>query len=367
MPIGIHARIGDASEVSCRICGKSSPLIARWLRLCLECIRGEPERACQAAVEAHRASRRSFNLPVAPPRHEGGLPCPLCAQACRLDEGERGYCGLRTARGGRLVHLAGTARRGLLHWYRDPLPTNCVADWVCTGSNQVGRHNLAVFYGSCTLNCLFCQNWHYREMVAAGEPLLSASELAARANEETYCVCFFGGDPASQMPHALAAAAEMARRGVVVCWETAGTSHPRLLDRAVTLSLATGGCIKFDLKAYDEALHIALTGSSNRRTLENFARAAQRVRERPEPPLVVASTLLVPGYVDAEEVARIARFIALLDRQIPYALLAFAPQFHFADLPRTSVRHAREAEAAARAAGLTDVRIGNLHLLSHAY
>jgi len=37
------------------------------------------------------------------------------------------------------------------------------------------------------------------------------------------------------------------------------------------------------------------------------------------------------------------------------------------DLPRTSVRHADAAEAAARAAGLTNVRIGNRHLLSRAY
>jgi pyruvate formate lyase activating enzyme len=61
-----------------------------------------------------------------------------------------------------------------------------------------------------------------------------------------------------------------------VCWETAGTSNPELLDRAVQLSLETGGCIKFDLKARDEALHTVLTGESNRRTLENFARAARR-------------------------------------------------------------------------------------------
>jgi hypothetical protein len=34
------------------------------------------------------------------------------------------------------------------------------------------------------------------------------------------------------------------------------------------------------------------------------------------------------------------------------------------DLPRTSLAHAQAAEAAARAAGLTNVRIGNRHLLS---
>jgi pyruvate formate lyase activating enzyme len=150
--------------------------------------------------------------------------------------------------------------------------------------------------------------------------------------------------------------------------------HPRLLDRAVDLSLRTGGCLKFDIKAFDENLHLALTGVTNRRTLENFGRAARRIRERPSlqdgreaPPLVVASTLLVPGYVDAGEVGRIARFIADIDPTIPYALLGFHSHFFIHDLPRTSVRHADEAEAAARAAGLTRVRVGNRHLLSRDY
>jgi pyruvate formate lyase activating enzyme len=284
-----------------------------------------------------------------------------------MTEGERGYCGLRTVRKGRLVHLAGTSSRGMLEWYRDPLPTNCVADWVCQGSCQRGYHNLAVFYASCTLNCLFCQNWYFREASPEQAGFVSATELAGKADSSTYCVCFFGGDPAAQMPHALAAGRDLAKKNVVVCWETAGTSNPKLLDLALKLSLETGGCIKFDLKAYDEALHIALTGASNRWTLENFGRAASRFNERPEPPLVVASTLLVPGYIGADEVSAIARFIARLNPNIPYALLGFAPRFYMTDLPRTSWHHAAEAEAAAHAAGLVHVRIGNRHLLSDDY
>jgi pyruvate formate lyase activating enzyme len=278
-----------------------------------------------------------------------------------MGEGERGYCGLRTARQGRLVHLAGTPPRGILEWYRDPLPTNCVADWVCAGSRQAGYHNLAVFYCSCTLDCLFCQNWHFRKVSPTTADGTSATQLADAANSRTFCVCFFGGDPASQMLHALAAAQKLNKKGVSICWETAGTSSPKLLERAVELSLATGGCIKFDLKAHDEALHIALTGASNQRTLENFTRAARRFAERPDPPLVIASTLLVPGYVDPSEVERIARFIASINPNIPYALLGFAPQFYMQDLPRTSVGHAQAAEEAARAAGLTNVHIGNRH------
>ena len=351
----------------CKLCARESPLNSAQLGICGACARAEPQRALSIASTVHRETRQAFALPESPPRTAGGVRCPLCAQECLIGEGERGYCGLRTAREGRLVHLAGTAASGTLHWYRDPLPTNCVADWVCAGSRQLGCHNLAVFYASCTLNCLFCQNRQFREVSLAPSSRVSAAQLAEAANRETYCVCFFGGDPASQMPHALAVAHLLAKKRVVVCWETAGTSNSKLLDRAVQLSLDSGGCIKFDLKAYDEGLHIMLTGASNRRTLENFARAARRFDERPQPPLVIASTLLVPGYVDADEVGRIARFIADLNPKIPYALLGFAPHFFMDDLPRTSRGHARAAEAAARAAGLTNVRLGNRHLLADEY
>jgi pyruvate formate lyase activating enzyme len=354
-------------EQTCRLCGTHSRLIAARLGVCLDCIRGRPEEALEAAATAHAAARCLFGLPEHPPRTEGGRRCGLCVQDCVIGEGERGYCGLREVRQGRLHHLGGIPARGLLHWYRDALPTNCVADPFCPGHVQRGKHNLAVFYAACTVNCLFCQNWDFREVDPAHSTCLSATELADAANPRTYCVCYFGGDPASQMGHALAASRVLAKRGVVVCWETNGTAHPRLMEQALGLSLATGGCVKFDLKAYDEGLHRALTGASNRQTLENFARAAARFDERPNPPPVVASTLLVPGYVDAEEVGRIARFVADLNPAIPYVLLGFAPHFLFPDLPRTSVRHAEEAVASARAAGVHTVRIGNRHLLSRDY
>jgi pyruvate formate lyase activating enzyme len=334
------------------------------LGLCPDCIANRWPEARPIAERAHRAGRRVFDLPPASPRAPDGIRCGMCAQDCRIGEGERGFCGLRSVRGGRIVHLAGTPDRGLLHWYRDPLPTNCVADWVCAGREKSGYHNLAVFYASCTFDCLFCQNWHYRETDPARSSGISALQLADAANSRTYCVCYFGGDPASQMPHALASARLLAERGVVACWETAGSAHPRLMDRAVELALRSGGTVKFDLKAYDEGLHYALTGAPNAQTLENFARAARRAAERPEPPLVVASTLLVPGYVDAGEVGRIARFIAALNPDIPYSLLAFAPNCLMPDLPTTSVEHAEAALAAAQETGLRNVHIGNRHLLS---
>ena len=101
--------------------------------------------------------------------------------------------------------------------------------------------------------------------------------------------------------------------------------NPALLDEILELSLKSGGCIKFDIKAWNDALHTALCGVSNHRTKENFERAARWSRKRQEVPLLIASSLLIPGYIDEEEVREISRWIASLNPEIPYALLAFHP------------------------------------------
>jgi pyruvate formate lyase activating enzyme len=361
----------------CRKCGRISQDIAEVLLFCADCIREADETMLATLEEVHARSRESFGLPARPPAGETGLQCGLCQNRCRIPVGGRGFCGVRRNESGRLV--GGTAEAAAVSWYYDPLPTNCVADWVCPAGGgagypqwahrrgpEQGYLNLAVFYQACTFNCLFCQNWHYRERSLGGD-IHTAQELADSVTPSTSCICFFGGDPTCQLPHALAAAKlarkQNSRKILRICWETNGSMSPQLLDEMLNLSLESGGCVKFDLKAMDENLHLALCGVSNRRTLENFARAAERISERPDPPLLIASTLLVPGYIDAQQVKAIASFIADLDPGIPYALLGFHGDFLMTDLPTTSWKQAETCLEAAQAAGLKRVRLGNVHIL----
>jgi len=137
----------------------------------------------------------------------------------------------------------------------------------------------------------------------------------------------------------------------------------RLLEDVAESALVSGGCIKFDLKAWNETLHIALTGVTNLRTLENFEQLAKLIPSRPDPPFLIACTLMVPGYIDAQEVGRIAELIESLNPEIPYSLLAFHPEYKMADLPATSRKQAQGCLDAARQAGLRRVRVGNMHLL----
>jgi pyruvate formate lyase activating enzyme len=362
---------------TCKKCGKTSEEIAKVLSLCAECIREADSECLTELREIHIATRQKFGLPALPPSAPEGTQCNLCQNNCQIAIGGRGYCGVRRNENGRL--MGGTPKEAVVSWYYDPLPTNCVADWVCAGGTgagypkwahqrgaEQGYQNLAVFYEACTFNCLFCQNWHYRNHSTTSE-MHTARELAEAVTDRTSCICFFGGDPTCQLPNALAAS-RLARRKnpqriLRICWETNGSMNPKLLDKMMSLSLESGGCVKFDLKAMDANIHYALCGVDNKRTLENFARAAQRISERPEPPPIVASTLLVPGYIEAREIGAIASFIANINPDIPYALLGFHGDFLMTDLPRTSWEQANRSLQAAKDAGLKNVRIGNAHIL----
>jgi pyruvate formate lyase activating enzyme len=364
----------------CKHCGKEDVIVAEALGFCADCLRRDFAAVESEIAATRKRLRAEFGLPAQPPRHTGGAACSLCIHECAVGPRDISFCGLRRGIDAQPVEPP-SPETGYVEWYHDPLPTNCVADWVCPGGvgsgypqyahapgPEHGYKNLAVFYRACGFDCLFCQNWHFRQ--GPGDPR-SAEQLADAVDSRTSCICYFGGDPGPQAPHALHASRlareRAADRILRICWETNGSMNPALADEMTELSLASGGCVKFDLKAWDEGLHRALTGVSNRRTLENFERLARRIGERPEPPPLVASTLLVPGYVDEREVAALAHFIAGLDADIPYALLGFHPDFYMSDLPRTSRRHAEACLRAAEDAGLTRVRIGNVQVLGADY
>ncbi|MBI3181289.1 MAG: radical SAM protein [Myxococcales bacterium] len=366
----------------CRLCG-TRKLVAEALEVCGACLRARLPGSRELAIRAHRKARASIGLPELAPQDPSSQACPVCVNRCRPGEGMIGLCGTRLAQGGRVRPIVGTARGAALSYRHSPLPTNCCASWVCPGCSssgypnfsyapraERGLSNLAVGYYGCTFDCLYCQSWEARTIDSA--TVHTARELADAVDEKTSCVCFYGGDPTPQLGHALAAA-QIARRRATeqgrllrFCFETNGAMDRSLLRAAANLALETGGCVKFDLKAHHPDVHLALCGTSNERTLENFAYLASRRLERPEVPLAVAATALVPGYVDFEEVSALARFIASVGPDIPYLLIGFFSCYLMSDLPSTSRQQARRCLAAARKAGLTRVRLTNRFLLRDA-
>ncbi|TDA31071.1 MAG: radical SAM protein [Hadesarchaea archaeon] len=365
----------------CGVCGREAPVLSSALGVCPTCVRERFEEARPLIEAAHTRIREERGLPPLVPSGPGPS-CEGCGNACRIPEGGLGYCGLVRNEGGRLVRRLGTAERGLVSWYLDPLPTNCVPAEFCAGSGgagyprwcrtprgDLGYFNLAVFLGSCTFHCLFCQNFTFHSMLSRGGPVAGPEELAGEADEGVGCTCYFGGDPSSQMPFVLSSARALRRRAeeegrlLRICLETNLNQHPRDLEEVARICLESGGGIKADLKCWSEEGLYALSGVRTRVPYRNFERLSRLHRERPEVPFLRASTLLVPGYVDEEEVRALASFIADLDPTIPYVLLAFHPTYWMSDLPHTRRREAERYLEICREEGLTKVRIGNPWLL----
>lgn len=298
---------------------------------------------------------------------------------------ETSYCGLRNVEKDEknIVPLP-SKLQAYMHGYVDQNPTNCCNVWFCPAGTEKGypkyskfsgpeegTYSYAAFLYGCTFNCLFCQNASHKR-ISKGK-LVQADEIAEKIakNETITCICYFGGTPEAQLPFTINLSELIIQkiepagkdRKFRICWEWNGSGNQGLVEKCMKIAIKTGGNIKFDLKAYDNRLHKALTGISNEQTLSNFRLLGEKYfGKRQGLAEISGCSLLVPGYINYEEVEKIAQFIANIDSEIPYSLLVFHPDYMMKDLPYTSKNEAFKCLDAAKK-HLNYVRLGNEFLL----
>ncbi len=201
------------------------------------------------------------------------------------------------------------------------MPTNVYNIAYAESARQAYLH----FWG-CNIECRGCvcqkvvtdfmldRNMHlhlaeYRGPAAPPERFLEVDEVVDLIGETGAGWVLFEGQEASLDPQMPLIAEALHRKF---------NTHNVLLTNGYSMpSLTHIDKVAVGLKAYDERLHRDYTGHSNRTILENFVRIY-----RSGVPMM-AETVVIPGYIDGEEVDRIARFIASVDKNIPYQLDAY--------------------------------------------
>ncbi len=190
-----------------------------------------------------------------------------------------------------------------------------------------------VFLAGCNYKCLNCQNWTIAQTPDNGYPsgrYVTARELAhecvawlespAAQRMGADRIFFSGGEPTIHLPYVANVVAEARKRSpdLKVNFDTNGyLTHPSLLK---VLAFTTS--ITFDLKAFSNEVHLALTGASSAPVLRNAAYVGKHAKEK----LWEYRILVIPA-INEEEIARLCRFIAEIDAQLPVCFLAFQPNY----------------------------------------
>ena len=254
----------------------------------------------------------------------------------------------------------------------DSLPANCIATWICPGTTGVGYpkfargptgepgcKNLAVYFGGCSFDCLFCQDWIHEVMLDRKAPGFTIDEILTWLDDDTTCVCFCGGTPDVYLQDAIDLARAMRRTRsdaiLRICAETNLTGNQDLMVEFAKEIHDSGGGLNIGFKAGTDSIHRALTGVSFEPVWRNFENLYQIFGKGEVVPFLRPSILLVPGYVDWDEVGALASFIASIDPQIPLKLIPFLPRHKMEDLPQSSRTEMQRAVEAAVDAGLQRV------------
>ena len=378
---------------TCKFCGEKDSTISEILQVCRKCvIEGDWTKVKPHIFSVHEQVRKIEALPKEPPiaeRPNIKLRCNYCINECSLTENDISYCGLRNIHREKIGDLPFPSKtKGYIHGYIDSNPTNCCNAWFCPAGTSVGfpkysdyegpefgTYSYAAFLYGCTFDCLFCQNSSHKHF--SKRNLYKAETLANQIvnNKEITCICYFGGTPEAQLPFSINLSNKIIekikqknqKRKFRACWEWNGSGNQKLIEKCMQIAINSGGNIKFDLKAFNEKLNLTLCGVSNKRTLENFKFLAEnyfgtRSQDMPE---MSACTLLVPGYINYEEIELIAKFISSIDKNIPYSLLIFHGDYHMRDLRVTPREQALKCLEVAKKY-LTRVNLGNKFLLGMA-
>jgi pyruvate formate lyase activating enzyme len=279
---------------------------------------------------------------------DGKILCTLCPRACRMSEGQPGFCFIRQNRGGRLVQLGYGRSTGFAV---DPVEKKPLNHFF------PGTPILSFGTAGCNLGCKFCQNWDISKAKLDAEGLRAntPAEIVALA-ERHGCpsIAYTYNDPVIWAEYVVDVARAARARGVRNVLVTAGY----VTEEARGALFADADAANVDLKAFTEEFYWRTTSSHLEAVLETLKWIHRETQTWLE-----VTTLLIPGHNDGDdELARLAAwFHENLGPDVPLHFSAFHPDFKMTDVPPTPPETLRRARAIALAAGLRYVYVGNVH------
>ena len=279
---------------------------------------------------------------------DGRVQCDVCPRACRLRDGQRGFCFVRMAQDGAVVLTTYGRSSG---YCVDPVEKKPLNHFL------PGSPVLSFGTAGCNLGCRFCQNWDIsksRETDTLADAASPEAIAATAAGLGCRSVAFTYNDPVIFLEYAMDVADACRELGIKAVAVTAGymCAEPRAefyrhMDAA-----------NVDLKGFTAGFyHRVCLGA-----LDPVLETLRYLRHETSVWLEITN-LLIPGLNDAEEeIDAMTRWVVRhLGPDVPLHFTAFHPDFKLRDRPGTPPQTLARARRIALGNGVRYAYTGNVY------
>jgi pyruvate formate lyase activating enzyme len=266
------------------------------------------------------------------------LRCLVCHHKCLIAAGKRGICGIRENQKGELkllVHSKVVAK------HIDPIEKKPLYHFLPeTEIYSIGTVG-------CNYKCGFCQNWSISQnQEVMGQPL--SPEQAAREAKLYPSIAYTYNEPTIFLEYAKDIAKLTPKKKHVF------VTNGYFSDEALK-EMGFVDALNIDLKSFNPKFYLKNCGAKLQPVLDNIKKCKELGK------WVEVTTLLIPGENDSEEELRnIAEFLASIDKEMPWHISGFHPDYKMRNKSSTSLATLQKAYQIGKEAGLAYVYLGNV-------
>ncbi len=273
--------------------------------------------------------------------------CYLCSHQCRIQDRKFGFCGVRQNIGGILYsHVYGK----VIASHVDPIEKKPLYHFL-PGSTAFSISTIG-----CNFRCGFCQNWEIsqssvRDSGFLGEDFLPEEIVETALKYKCKSISYTYTEPTIFFELAFDTAKLAKAKG--------------LYNNFVTNAYMSKECLEM-IKPYLDAANVDLKFFKDESYKKICTASLQPVLDSIKLMhelgiWVEVTTLVVPGENDSDkELTDIAQFLVSIDKNIPWHVSRFHPDYKFTNYSPTSEPTLKRAEKIGQSAGLNFVYVGNV-------
>ncbi|GBE56666.1 pyruvate formate-lyase 1-activating enzyme [archaeon BMS3Bbin16] len=276
----------------------------------------------------------------------GRVKCSTCAWRCTIKEGQRGFCGVRENRGGKLIAL----NYGLVSSVNvDPIEKKPLFHFY------PGTSVFSLGTVGCNFRCLHCQNYSISQ-VSIDESIRGLVEYLPEQTIEmakkSGCrgIAWTYNEPTIWFEYTY----DSARLAKAEDLYTVYVTNGYMTNEALEMIAPFLDAMNIDVKGFTQEFYTKLCQTRLKPVLETVERAYKLGIH------IELTYLVIPGRNDSpDEITRFTDWVSRIDSDIPVHFSRFHPDYKLTDVPMTPTKTLEETLDIAKK-NLSYVYLGNV-------